>query len=47
VASCVVDGATRDKLTSIGDGSPNRLLYARGDLPAGASGSVPAAPARE
>jgi subtilisin family serine protease len=45
VASCVVESATRDKLTSIGDGSPNRLLYARGDAPAGVSGSAPAAPA--
>jgi subtilisin family serine protease len=45
VASCVVDSATRDKLTSIGDGSPNRLLYARGDAPTGVSGSMPAAPA--
>ena len=46
VAGCVVDTATRDKLTSIGDGSPNRLLYARGDVPTGVAG-VPAAPARE
>jgi subtilisin family serine protease len=45
VASCVVESATRDKLTQIGDGSPNRLLYARGDAPAVVSGSLPAAPA--
>jgi subtilisin family serine protease len=47
VASCVVENATRDKLASIGDGSPNRLLYARADAPAGASEGVPAAPAGE
>jgi subtilisin family serine protease len=47
VASCVVDGATRDKLTSIGDGSPNRLLYARADAATGVSASTPAAPARD
>jgi subtilisin family serine protease len=46
VASCVVESATRDKLTSIGAGSPNRLIYARADAPTGASGSAPAAPAR-
>jgi subtilisin family serine protease len=33
VAQCVLDRATRDKLTSIGEGSPNRLLYAKSDLP--------------
>jgi subtilisin family serine protease len=47
VASCVVESATRDKLTSIGDGSPNRLVYARGDAPTGVSVSAPAAPAEE
>ena len=47
VASCVVGSATRDKLTSIGDGSPNRLLYARGDAPMGVSASLPAAPAQD
>jgi subtilisin family serine protease len=31
VAQCVVDHATRDKLTAIGAGSPNRLLYAKDD----------------
>jgi subtilisin family serine protease len=46
VASCVVDTATRDKLTSIGAGSPNRLLYARGEAPDRVA-SVPAAPARD
>jgi len=44
VAGCVVESATRDKLGAIGDGSPNRLLYARGDAP-GVPGDVPAAPA--
>ena len=46
VASCVVGNSTRDKLTSIGDGSPNRLLYARGERAMGASSSLPAAPAQ-
>lgn len=31
VEQCVIDRATRGKLTSIGEGSPNRLLYARED----------------
>jgi subtilisin family serine protease len=47
VASCVVESATRDKLSAIGDGSPNRLVYARTDAPMGAAESLPAAPARE
>jgi subtilisin family serine protease len=47
VASCVLESATRDKLTSIGEGSPNRLVYARGDAPTGVAEGVPAAPARE
>jgi subtilisin family serine protease len=47
VSSCVVESATRDKLTSIGDRSPNRLLYARGDAATGVTDSLPAAPARD
>ena len=47
VASCVVESATRDKLSAIGDGSPNRLVYARTDAPMGTAESLPAAPARE
>ncbi len=34
IRSCVLDHASPDKLTDIGSGSPNLLLYARGDLPA-------------
>jgi len=33
IERCVIDHATRDKLASIGVGSPNRLLYAREDRP--------------
>jgi len=33
IERCVIDHATRDKLASIGAGSPNRLLYAREDRP--------------
>jgi len=35
VERCVLDHATRGSLSGIGTGSPNLLLYARGDLPAG------------
>jgi subtilisin family serine protease len=31
IEACLVDGATPDRLTGVGSGSPNRLLYARGD----------------
>ena len=31
VKQCAIDRATRDRLSSIGDGSPNLLLYARDD----------------
>jgi len=31
VERCVVESATRDQLSAIGPGSPNRLLYAKGD----------------
>jgi subtilisin family serine protease len=31
VGGCIVDNATPDRLTDVGAGSPNRLLYARGD----------------
>jgi subtilisin family serine protease len=33
VEQCVIDHATPDRLTAIGEGSPNRLLYAREDRP--------------
>jgi serine protease len=29
VKRCVVDNASRDKLSGIGSGSPNRLVYTR------------------
>ena len=35
VEQCVLDHATRGILSGIGTGSPNLLLYARGDLPTG------------
>ena len=34
IRSCVLDHASPNKLTDVGSGSPNLLLYARGDLPA-------------
>jgi subtilisin family serine protease len=34
IKACVVGRATEDALTQIGDGSPNRLLYARSDATA-------------
>ncbi len=39
IKQCVLDRATRDKLSSIGTGSPNLLLYAREDA---AQGGLPA-----
>ena len=33
VERCVIDHATPDQLTAIGDGSPNRLLYSKEDRP--------------
>lgn len=44
VEQCVIDRATRNKLTSIGTGSPNLLLYAKDA--AAQSGALPASPAR-
>jgi len=35
VERCVLDHATRGRLTGIGEGSPDLLLYARGDQPTG------------
>ncbi len=35
IERCVLDHATRGILSGIGTGSPNLLLYARGDLPTG------------
>jgi subtilisin family serine protease len=35
VERCVIDHATQGRLSGIGAGSPDLLLYARGDLPAG------------
>jgi subtilisin family serine protease len=35
VERCVIDHATRGTLSGIGEGSPDLLLYARGDLPTG------------
>jgi subtilisin family serine protease len=35
IERCVIDHATRGRLSGIGEGSPDLLLYARGDLPTG------------
>jgi len=44
VEQCVIERATRDKLSAIGTGSPNLLLYAKDD--AAGTGALPASPAR-
>jgi subtilisin family serine protease len=41
IERCVIEHATPDQLTAIGDGSPNRLLYSREDQPQVASADEP------